>query len=135
MKAFLSSLLHWLAVIGCAAAQDAYIYNLDVQPPAASSSKPSSIDSDTANAILARRLGATESRKLGLVDDVILAHLNHYGGQRTVLPFADESASSMSDRMMILIEGYEGMLRIDTAYSCLFRAYLMPSRRRAISSS
>jgi hypothetical protein len=108
MKAFSSSLLSWLAVIGCTAAQDAYLYNIDIQPQAASSSKPSPIDSETANAILARRLGATDSIKLGAVDDVLLEHLNQYGGQRTLSLFGDEGASFKSDRLVIAIEGYDG---------------------------
>jgi hypothetical protein len=107
MKAFSSSLLSWLVVIGCTAAQDAYLYNIDIQPQAASS-KPSPIDSETANAILARRLGATDSIKLGAVDDVLLEHLNQYGGQRTLSLFGDEGASFKSDRLVIAIEGYDG---------------------------
>lgn len=109
MKAFSLSLLHWLAVIGCAAAQDAYLYNLDIQPRATSSPKAASIDSETANAILARRFGATEQRRLGPVEDVVLEHLNQYGGQQTISLFGDEAASSMSNRLLIAIEGYDGV--------------------------
>jgi hypothetical protein len=112
MKAFPSSLLHWLAVIGCAAAQDAYLYNLDIHPRPASSpsSKASSIDSETANAILTRRFGATERCRLGSVDQVVLEHLNQYGGQQILSLFGEKTASSISNRLLIAIEGYDGVL-------------------------
>jgi hypothetical protein len=111
MKAFSSSLLHWLAVIGCAAAQDAYLYNLDIhpRPTSSSSSKASSIDSETANAILTRRLGATERCRLGSVDHIVLEHLNQYGGQQISSLFGGETASSISNRLLIAIEGYDGV--------------------------
>lgn len=108
MKALSRSLLQWLALFGCAAAQNAYLYNLDIQPQAGSFLEDSSIDSDTANAILARRLRATESSSLGSVDDVVLEHLNRYGGQQALSLFQDEAASSISDRLLLVLEGYEG---------------------------
>jgi hypothetical protein len=117
MKALSLSLFHVAALIGCATAQDAYLYNLDIQPRATSSPKSSSIDSETANAILARRLGATESRKLGHVDDVVLDYLNDYGGQRMLSLFGDGRASSTSSRLVISIEGYDGVHR--NTMSCL----------------
>jgi hypothetical protein len=112
MKVLSSSLLHWLAVIGCAAAQDAYLYNLDIHPPPTSSSSPkaSSIDPETANAILTRRFGRTERCRLGSVDQVVLEHLNQYGGQQTLSLFGEETASSISNRLLIAIEGYDGVL-------------------------
>lgn len=108
MKAFSSSLLLWIAAARYAAAQDAYLYNVDIQSQPASSTKSSSIDSDTANAVLGRRLGATGWMKLGSVDDVVLEHLNRYGGQRTSSLFNDEDASSICDRLIVIIEGYNG---------------------------
>ena len=109
MKALSLSLLQWLAVFGCTAAQNAYLYNLDIQRQAGSFLKDSSISSETANAILARRLRATDSISLGTVDDVVLEHLNRYGGQRALSLFQDEAASPMSDKLLIALEGYEGM--------------------------
>lgn len=113
MKAISSSLLPWLAVVGYATAQDAYLYNLDIEahpasPSSSSSSQLVSIDSETANAILARRLGATASIRLGLVDDGILEHLNQYGGQQVLSPFEVDATSSTLDRLIFAIEGYDG---------------------------
>lgn len=108
MKAFSSRLLHWLAVIGCTAAQEAFLYNLDIKPQAAASFESFPIDSETANAILARRLDATRSRTLGPVDDIILEHLDRYGGQRTFSLFGDNGASDVVDRLIVAIEGYDG---------------------------
>ena len=108
MKVPLLSLLQGSTIIGCAAAQNGYLYNLDIKPRRTSSSISSSIDSDTANAILTRRLGATESAKLGRVDDIILEYLNNYGGQRTMQLFGDDASSSIPDRLVIAIEGYDG---------------------------
>jgi hypothetical protein len=107
MRPISSSLLHWLTIAGCAAAQNAYLYTLDIQPRAASSSMSSSIDSKTANAILARRLGATESMTLGNADDVLLELLGRYGGQQTVSIFG-EGPSPKLDRLVVAIEGYDG---------------------------
>lgn len=109
MKALSLSLLQWLPVFGCTAAQNAYLYNLDIQPLAGSFLEDSSIDSETANAILARRLRATESSSLGSVDDVVLEHLNRYGGQQALSLFQNEAASSIPNRLLIALEGYEGM--------------------------
>ena len=120
MKGLWSSLLQWLAVIGCTAAQDAYLYNLDIHPRTPSSIPYSTIDSETANAILTRRLDATESSYLGAVDDVVLANLNQYGGQRTLSLFGNGVASSMSDKLLVAIEGYDGVFRIYPAASSLF---------------
>ncbi len=108
MKALSLSLLQWLAVFGCAAAQNAYLYNLDIQPQAESFLKDSSIDSETASSILARRLCATASSSLGSVDDIVLEHLSRYGGQQALSLFQDEAASPISKRLLIALEGYEG---------------------------
>lgn len=127
MKAFSSSLLPWLAFVGYAAAQDAYLYNLDVQPRLASSSKTSSIDSETANGVIARRLGATELLKLGTVDDTKLENLDRYGGQRTLSFFEDGPGSFISDRLILAIEGYNGTHEI---YNCCSGHYLLMLLRR-----
>ena len=108
MKATSLRLLQGLLIAGCAAAQNAYLYTLDIKPQQTSSSISSSIDSETANAILTRRLGGTESARLGRVDNLFLEHLNNYGGQQTLHLFGDEISSSASDRLIIAIEGYDG---------------------------
>jgi hypothetical protein len=110
MMAFSLSLLQGLTIIGFAAAQNAYLYNLDIKPRQASSSFSisSSIDSETADTILTRRLGAGESAKLGRVDDVVLEYLNNHGGQRTLQLFGDDASSSIADRLVVAIEGYDG---------------------------
>lgn len=119
MKAFSLSLLRWLVVIGCTAAQDAFLHTLDIQPQTAPSSTSSSIDSETANALLARRLGTTGSRSLGPVDDVFLEHLNRYGGQRTLSLFGNDASSTEADRLILAIEGYDGGYKPSLLRSCL----------------
>jgi hypothetical protein len=119
MKGLSSSLLHWLAIVGCAAAQNAYLYNLDIHPRSSSSSRFPSIDTETAIDILARRLGAAELIELGRVDDDILEHLNQYGGQQRLPLFGDEGPTSRPDRVVIAIEGYDGTL--GNKYSRLLR--------------
>jgi hypothetical protein len=109
MKALSSGVTGCLALVACAAAQNAYLYNLDIEPRTASSSHSSSIDSETANAILARRLGATASRNLGTTNEQRLEQLNYYGGHQTLSFFSQESTSSKPDRLVVVLEGYEGI--------------------------
>lgn len=125
------SLLQWIAIIGCAAAQNAYLYNIDIKPrpQQAASSVSASIDSDTATAILTRRLGAAESTKLGYVDDIVLEHLNNYGGQGTLRLFGDEASSSIPDRLVIAIEGYDGRNQDNPATSDVLQIHLTRFRR------
>jgi hypothetical protein len=133
MKAFSLSLLSWLTLSGCAAAQNAYLYNLDIHPSTTSSSTSSSIDSETANAILGRRLGATESLKIGHIENVVLEHLNQYGGQQPISMFSDEGSPFVTSRVVIGIEGYDGTSNNGHANVRVFHVYLMVSRRAPAS--
>jgi hypothetical protein len=111
MKLAAAGLLPCLAFV--ATAQKAYLYNLDLNGDATSSSIYTSIDSETANAILARRLGGTEALSLGRADEDLLQHLNQYGGQQDHALFQSEDESS-ANRLVLALQGYDGALKLDT---------------------
>ena len=114
MRFFSSNLLQWLMLMGCASARDAYLINYDIQPPSTPSSSHPIVDSRTGNSILARRLGLTESKKLGLVDDGVLSQLNEHGGHSTSLfgsafsLFGARNGPLSPDRLLLVVEGYDG---------------------------
>lgn len=135
MKATSLRLLQGFLIAGCAAAENAYLYTLDIKPRQLSSSISSSIDSETANAILTRRLGGTESTRLGPVDNLRLEHLNNYGGQQTLQLFGDETSASASDRLIIAIEGYDGKWQDVPRVFARFATADMASSRGAFNES
>lgn len=108
MKIAASSLLHYLTTVGYVAAQRAYLYNYDVEPNTSSTAISSSIDSETANAILARRLDGTEALNLGQVGNEFLEHLNQHGGQQAIPLFSNEGESLRANRLILAIQGYDG---------------------------
>lgn len=123
MRPFSWNLLQLAALSGCAAL-DGYLTNYDIQPRDSHSSHPPTINTEIGNALLARRIGAAESTKLGHVDEVILEQLNRFGGGPSSTVFGSRQTTPDPARLLVVIEGYQGMLsdRIQPAVVAL--AYL-----------
>jgi len=100
-----SSLLY-SAFVGCAAAQSAYLYTID-HTPKHSSSTTSTIDSDTASSIIARRRGLDNARSLRTTDQSVLEEIEQHSGYQQPL-FGDASSSVSTAKIFIRISGYDG---------------------------
>lgn len=99
-----------LAVIGDAAAHNAYLLPLDIYSESVLQ-RPSPIDSETANAIIARRLDATNSLSLDRIGEEALEKLDLYGGQpQSLLGFSP--VDEPSGRLIFEIEGRYGMYEV-----------------------
>lgn len=108
MKAPSERLLRLLTLVGCAAAQNGYLHLFDIEPRLPSDSISTTINSHTANAILARRIDVTDSRKLGILDDTVLDQLDRFGGHQRLSLFGDENTSTKPHTLIVAIEGYDG---------------------------
>ncbi|RMZ88132.1 hypothetical protein DV736_g4640, partial [Chaetothyriales sp. CBS 134916] len=84
---------------------DGFLWTIDQTVTSGSSS--SSIDTESASEIIARRRGLTSSRHLGSVDAAKLQELEYYGGwQQSLLAEADDAAGP--GKLFIRIVGYDG---------------------------
>ena len=104
-----------LLVSAAAATHDAYLWTIDaggVTP--GSLNQVSSVSSFTAERILARRKGVSESH-VKIEDQNILADLNRFGGWQQPLFGAD--TSKQPAKVFISISGYDGSTLLDLLYS------------------
>lgn len=88
------------------AASDAYLWTIDAGNVKLSTNQVTSIDSYTAERILARRKGVTDSAYLDITDESVLSDLNQYGGWQQ--PLFGASPSEHPAKIFIRISGYDG---------------------------
>lgn len=116
MKA--SIILGCAAIGGAAAASsDAYLWTVDSGQVKTSANQVSSISSFTAERILARRKGVTDSAYMHITDESILSDLNRYGGWQQ--PLFGASPSQHPAKVFISISGYAGSKSANTVCTSL----------------
>lgn len=94
------------ALLSCAAAHDAYIWTIDNGAVKYASTQASSISSDTASSIIARRRGLSSERYLSNVDEGVLQDINQFGGYQ--VPLFGAGKEETPDRVLIRISGFNG---------------------------
>lgn len=102
MKA-LAALLPCAVLLQQVAAQGAYLFTVDRK---VSSASTSTINSEVASAIIARRRGLTADRNLGITDESLLADINTYGGYQAPL-FKEERPQDAPGKLFIRISGVD----------------------------
>jgi len=102
-----SSILQCAALVGAvSASSDAYLWTVDAGQVKQSANQVTSTDSFTAERILARRKGVTDSAYVHITDESVLSDLNQYGGWQQ--PLFGASPSEHPAKIFIRISGYEG---------------------------
>lgn len=102
-----SNLLGCAALAGLAtASHDAYLWTVDAGTARAASNQVASIESYTAERILARRKGVSASQKIKVTDQNVLSDINRYGGWQQ--PLFSEGQSQQPAKVFIRLSGYSG---------------------------
>lgn len=106
MKQFNKLLAICLPAIAPTFAYDVRISTFDTDTPSLSSDEGRA-SSDTAELILARRLGRPESGVVGQVDEQVLQDLNKFGGRQPDL-FGSASDEKLG-RLLLVLEGADNV--------------------------
>src|SRR5271156_2906068 len=121
-----SSTILWLSIplLVTAAAPDAYVYTHDIRQ-SSPSKNPTTVSSETAYSIWARRLGSAERRWLAFAEESTLHDIDLFGGYQAPM-FGDLRSAPDPSRLSIVIDGYN-----EGTYSkiCRLQAKLMRSCR------
>lgn len=86
------------------ASSDAYLWTVDAGSVKHGGTQVSSTSSSTAERIIARRKGVTESAYMPITDETILSDLNEYGGYQQ--PLFGASSQEHPSKVFIRISGY-----------------------------
>ena len=104
-----SIILHCAALAGAvSASSDAYLWTVDAGQVKPSANQVTSTDSLTAERILARRKGVTDSAYMHITDESVLSDLTQYGGWQQ--PLFGASPSEHPAKIFVRISGYDGGL-------------------------
>lgn len=102
-----STILQCVALAGAASASsDAYLWTVDAGQVRESANQVASTDSFTAERILARRKGVTDSAYMRITDESVLSDLNQYGGWQQ--PLFGASVLDHPAKIFVRISGYDG---------------------------
>jgi len=98
------------------ASSDAYLWTVDTGATNHGSNQVSTTSSSTAERIIARRKGVTESAYLYTTDETVLSDLNTYGGYQQ--PIFGAGSKEAPAKVFIRISGYDkGILGLDSGCS------------------
>lgn len=90
----------------CTLADDGYLWTIDHGAAKYANSQASSISSETASSIVARRRGITDEKYIPSADESVVGDVAQYGGYQ--MPITGSTSGSTPAKVFIRITGYTG---------------------------